>query len=89
MSDLQKLKDIIKNSSLSDSDKLFWEENIIMPAQKDSRIAESVVLYLDNFPNDLKWVTDFSKRKLDALKSGNKDELDKILKEEEEKLKLI
>lgn len=89
MGNLEKLKDIIKNSSLSENDKLFWEENIIMPAQKDFRIAESFVLYLDSFPNDLKWVTDFSKRKLNALKSGNKDELDKILKEEEEKLNLI
>lgn len=89
MENLEKLKDIIKNSPLSDKDKLFWEKNIIIPALKDSHVAKSFVLYLENFPSDLKWVTDFSKRKINALKKGNKDEFDKILKEEEQKLNSI
>ncbi len=89
METLQKLKDIINNSSLSDEDKKFWEDNIIAPAKENSRIAESMFLYLDNFPNDIKWVTDFSRRKIEAIKKGDEKELDKILEEEEKKLSSI
>lgn len=49
-------------------------------------IVESFLGYIEEKPDDLVWFTDFLKRKFKAFESDNKEELDKILKEEKEKL---
>ncbi|MDP6249343.1 MAG: hypothetical protein QGH85_01215 [Candidatus Pacebacteria bacterium] len=84
MDNLTKLQNIIKDSSLSDEDKSFWNEKLSM--KLPSIVIESFIEYLEEKPDELEQFTDFLKRKFKAFESGDKEELNKILKEEEEKL---
>jgi len=88
MDNLAKLKNIIKNSSLPDLDKNFWNERLSIK-NVPSVIIESFLEYLETKPEDLEWFTDFLKRKFVAIESSDKGALDKILKEEKEKLNMI
>jgi len=49
-------------------------------------VIESFVEYLEEKPDNIIEFTDFLKRKFKAFESGDKEELNKILKEEEEEL---
>ena len=84
MNNLIKLQNIIKDSSLSDEDKSFWNEKLSM--KLPPVVIESFVEYLETKQNSLIEFTDFLKRKFKAFESGDKEELNKILKEEEEEL---
>jgi len=84
MDNLIKLQNIIKDSSLSDEDKSFWNEKLSM--KLPPVVIESFVEYLETKQNSLIEFTDFVKRKFKAFESGDKEELNKILKEEEEEL---
>jgi hypothetical protein len=87
MDNLTKLQNIIKDSSLSDENKSFWNEKLSIKIP--SKVIDSFLEYLEEKPDDLEWFTDFTKRKFTAIESGDKNALDKILKEEEERLNAI
>lgn len=87
MDNLTKLQNIIKESLLSNENKSFWNEKLSM--KLPPIVVESFLVYIEEKPDDLEWFTDFLKRKFEAFESGDKQALDKILKEEEEKLNAI
>lgn len=89
MNDLEKLRGIIDVSSLSDEDKKFWEEKVFKIVETKPSIVKPILLHLENSSDEIKSFTDFSRRKITAIESGDKNALDKILEEEEEKLKTI
>ncbi|MBT3283049.1 hypothetical protein HON59_02245 [bacterium] len=91
MNDLEKLRGIIDTSSLSDEDKNFWKEKVFKIVETKPNILKPILLHLENSSDEdeLKSFTDFSKRKILAIESGDKEALERILKEEEEKLKTI
>ncbi|MBT3730307.1 hypothetical protein HOE22_09975 [Candidatus Woesearchaeota archaeon] len=84
MDNLIKLQNIIKDSLLSNEDKGFWNEKLSM--KLPPVVIESFVEYLEEKPDNIIEFTDFLKRKFKAFESGDKEELNKILKEEEEEL---
>jgi hypothetical protein len=84
MDNLIKLQNIIKDSLLSNEDKGFWNEKLSM--KLPPVVIESFVEYLEEQPDNIIEFTDFLKRKFKAFESGDKEELNKILKEEEEEL---
>jgi hypothetical protein len=89
MNDLEKLRDIVGTSLLSDEDKMFWEEKVFKIVETKPNIVKPILFHLENSPDEIKSFTDFSRRKVAMIESGDKEGLDKILKEEEEKLNAI
>ena len=68
MDNLIKLQNIIKDSSLSDENKSFWNEKLSIKIP--SKATDLFLEYLEEKPDDLEWFTDFTKRKFVAIESG-------------------
>lgn len=88
MENLTKLQNIIKDSSISDEDKGFWNEKLSMP-NIPTIVIDSLLEYIEANPEELAWSTDILKRKLIATENNDKQALSEILKEEEDKLNSI
>ena len=79
----EELKKIIEESSLSEEDKEVWRRAIEL---NEPELLEMVYNYLAEEPGKLAWLTEMLKKKMEALKNGDKDLWEEIVKGEVEEI---
>lgn len=77
------LQSVIKNSNLSQSQKSFWEEKLRTASDFEK---EAYLALFNNYPQDVKWMTESLIEADEALKGQDMEKYDKIQREIREKL---
>lgn len=79
----EEFAEYIEQASLSEDDKRFWLKMLKKAAPE---VAFSILSFFQEFPDKIQWGTDILKRKVEAMKTRNKEAWNQILAEEEREL---
>ena len=79
----EEIKSLVKNSELSEDDKLLWDELLDVTDENQKEILAD---FLEDDESRLLFLTDNLKKKREALESGDPQLIDQILDSEEEAL---
>jgi len=79
----EEVAEYMEKASLSEDDRRFWSE---MLKKATPEVAVSILSYFQEFPDKIQWATSILKRKVEAMKTRNKEAWSQILSEEEQEL---
>jgi hypothetical protein len=82
----KKSLDIILKSDLDDEDKKYWEKLIEI---SDENELIHLNIFLKEFPDEIKWLTNNIKKKIDIAKSGDLIKWNDLLKDERKEINTI